>query len=97
MGFYMKRRMSDEQYYLSMANRPQRQDKFSKYRGVTKGSKNYKYRAVLVYKAVRYYLGNFNDEVEAAKAYNEAALRIIGPHAVLNDLSDIKPTHPLQS
>ena len=35
---------------------------------------------------MRHFLGNFADELEAARAYNEAALRIIGDFALLNDV-----------
>lgn len=97
MTYYFNRKMSDKDYYLAMARRPQPKNKYSKYRGVTVGTKKQPYRAVLVYQAVRHYLGNFNTELEAAKAYNEAALRIIGPHAVLNDLSDSENPDSTQS
>jgi hypothetical protein len=79
--------MDDKDYYLSMANRPQRKDKFSQYRGVAKSNGNYLYRVQLKYKGVLHNCGSFNDEIEAALAYNRRALQIIGPHAVLNDVS----------
>jgi hypothetical protein len=37
-------------------------------------------------------LGSYVTEVEAAKAYNDAALRIIGEYAVLNDLTQESTT-----
>jgi hypothetical protein len=89
MASYFKRKMSDKDYYLSMAKRPNSTKHFSKYRGVTKANKPNKYRSVLTYKGQRFYLGEFYSEIEAAKAYNEAALKIIGEYAVINDFSDL--------
>jgi hypothetical protein len=46
------------------------------------------YRAVLTYKGRRYYLGNYKDELDAARAYNKAALAIIGDYALINELPE---------
>jgi hypothetical protein len=80
---------SKEAYYLSMANRPRPANRASVYRGVSR-SNNAKlpWRAALGYRGGRYYLGNHATEREAALAYNEAALRIIGEHAVINEITD---------
>jgi hypothetical protein len=46
------------------------------------------WRAALGYRGARHYLGTFSTEREAALAYNEAALRIIGDHAVINEITE---------
>jgi hypothetical protein len=46
------------------------------------------WRAALGYRGARYYLGNHATEREAALAYNRAALRIIGDHAVINEVGE---------
>lgn len=88
MPSYYRKKLSDREFYLSQAQRPLRANKFSRYRGVTKGSPTHPYRACLTHKGQRYYLGNYATELEAARAYNDAALRIIGDFALLNDLGD---------
>lgn len=98
MVSYLPRKMNEKDYYLSMANRPQRKSKFSHYRGVTKASGNYLYRAQFKHKGVLYDCGLFNDEIQAALAYNSRALQIIGPHAVLNDVSKgLTPRHEINN
>jgi hypothetical protein len=87
MASYYRKRLSDRDFYLSQASRPLRPGKFSRFRGVTKGTPTHPYRVCLTHKGQRYYLGNFATELEAARVYNEAALRIIGDYALLNDLS----------
>jgi hypothetical protein len=78
-----------EAYYLSLANRPRRANASSPYRGVSRSTNpKLPWRAALGYRGRRYYLGMFATELEAAKAYNRAALRIIGDHAVINPLPD---------
>lgn len=86
MVSYLTKAMSDKDFYLSQARRPLKKNKFSKYRGVSKGSRNNPYRAMLTYKGRRYYLGEFATEDQAALAYNKAALAIIGSHAIINDV-----------
>jgi hypothetical protein len=58
----------------------------SKYKGVTfdRRSKNKKWRAVLCADGKFIRLGYFADEVEAARAYDRAALKYKGEFAVLN-------------
>jgi hypothetical protein len=79
--------MSDRDYYLSQASRPRPATAYSQYRGVSKGNKG-KYRSVLTFKGRRYYLGNYDNEIDAARAYNKAALAIIGDYALINELPD---------
>lgn len=42
----------------------------------------------ITHKGKRYYLGSFATELEAAKAYNKAALAIIGSYAIINQLPE---------
>jgi hypothetical protein len=83
---YYRKRMSDKDFYLSQARRPLRKDAFSRFRGVTKGTATHPYRAAITHMGVRYQIGVYTCEIEAARAYNEAALRIVGDYAILNDI-----------
>lgn len=86
---YFNCKTSREDYYLSLANRPLPANRTSAYRGVSRSkSPRLPWRAGLGYRGARYYLGAFATELEAARAYNEAALRIIGDHAVINELPE---------
>lgn len=71
-------------YYRRMASRPKSPNATSIYKGVTK--RGAKWGATVNFKGRRYYIGTFATEVEAAKAYNKHALRIIGPGAIFNQL-----------
>jgi len=86
-GYYLFKG-SEEEYYRKLVTRPARSDAFSKYRGVAKNSGTKPYRAQFSFKGRRYYLGAFDDEISAAKAYNKAAACVIGPHAILNEIPD---------
>ncbi len=58
----------------------------SKFKGVT-WCKTYNKWLVRIYvNKKKYYLGYFNDEEEAAQAYNEAALEFFGEFARINEL-----------
>lgn len=77
-------------YQQNGANKLKRKKGFSKYKGVhehivKQDGRIYKYfrgRIVVNYKKIS--LGIFKDEIEAAKAYNEAALKYQGEFARLN-------------
>jgi hypothetical protein len=45
-----------------------------------------KWRAQITYQAQQVYLGCFTDVVDAARAYNEAALKYFGDFAYLNPI-----------
>jgi hypothetical protein len=83
---YCRKKLSDKDYYLSQARRPLRKNAYSRFRGVTKGTATHPYRAALTHMGVRYQIGVYTCELEAARAYNEAALRIVGDYAILNDI-----------
>ncbi len=56
----------------------------SKYKGVIKDTSSGKWRAGISYNGKHIHLGMFDDEIEAAKAYDEAAKKYYGEYAVLN-------------
>lgn len=86
-GYYLRKGVDPKEYYLGMANRPPRKNKFSKYRGISKsGNDKRPYRAYFRYQGVGYSVGVFADELEAVRAYNKAITAVIGPHAVTNPL-----------
>lgn len=86
-GYYSKKK-TDVEVYLANARRPTKPDKFSKYRGVHKSNNPKKpFRAGICFKGKRYVIGVYESELEAAQAYNKFALNLIGPRALINDLS----------
>jgi hypothetical protein len=56
----------------------------SKYKGVSLDKREKRWRADISYKCKRIHLGYFDNEEEAAKAYDEAAKELYGEYAVLN-------------
>lgn len=67
-----------------------KREKLSKYRGVTKH--NDRWIAEFKHNKIRYALGTFYSENEAAEAYNKKAIEILGDKAILNviDCNDNK-------
>lgn len=63
------------------------QTKSSKYVGVTWNKINKKWMSQISYKKNQYYLGYFDSEEEAAKAYNQKALELYGQYAKINEIS----------
>lgn len=97
-GYYYSGRKPDKDYYLVLASRPKPKDSFSKYRGVSRnGNPALPYRAAFKYQGRSYYLGAFATELEAAAAYNKGVLRVIGDHAILNELPSESSTSELPS
>ncbi len=56
----------------------------SKYRGVVYAKRDKSWRAEIRKDNVRYYLGSFENEIDPAKAYDLAAIRLYGNKARLN-------------
>lgn len=54
----------------------------SKYKGVSKRENSYQAQITKNYK--KKYIGTFTSEIEAAKAYDEYAIKLFGPHAFTN-------------
>ena len=58
----------------------------SKYKGVSWHSKNKKWVATIYAFREKIYLGSFQEELIAAKAYNKAAIKLFGKYAKLNEI-----------
>lgn len=56
------------------------------YKGVWKNKQTIPWTAEIRASGIKYFLGNFSTEIEAAKAYNEAAIKHHGEFARLNQL-----------
>ena len=67
-------------------NRDVHKDSSNEYKGVHLERK--KFRARIKHKGKYLHLGNFNTAIEAAQAYNEAALKYHGEFAKLNSIID---------
>lgn len=65
-------------------NQRKRMNTSSKYKGVTWSRKNGKWQAEIASKGIRFFLGLFNSEEEAAKAYDVKAIELHGIYAKTN-------------
>jgi hypothetical protein len=80
------RRCSQSQ---NMANRDKAKDAvYSKHKGVTWDMSRNKWLAQITVKNKHIFIGRFNNEIDAAKAYNQVALKYFGEFAVLNILEE---------
>ena len=64
----------------------------SKYRGVWYNKKKKRWRAVIGINNTRKVIGNFRDEIDAAKAYDKAAKHFYREFAILNFPEDVDKT-----
>jgi hypothetical protein len=69
----------------------------SKYKGVSIDKRTNKWRAIIYHKYIKIHLGFFDNEEEAARAYDEAAKELYGEYAVLNFKEDSHPSSPRAS
>lgn len=71
-------------------NAKQKSDSTTKYKGVRKSDSGYQWQASISVNGKRITLGGFSTQLEAARAYNDAATKHFGEFSKLNDL----PNHP---
>lgn len=69
-----------------MTNTPSKKNSSSRFKGVTWHKVNKKWRVQIAIKGVKYHLGMFDDEREAALMYNYAAMEAWGKHARFNNV-----------
>ena len=67
-------------------NRKKIPGRSSKYKGVSFEKDRNKWRSIIINNYQKIDLGRFDNEVDAAKAYNKAAIELFGEFARLNDL-----------
>ncbi|WP_257064257.1 HNH endonuclease [Priestia megaterium] len=70
----------------NMRNRKKHSKKSSKYKGVSFNNKHQKFVAMIKLNNKHHYIGTFNNEKEAALAYNNKALELHGEYANLNEI-----------
>lgn len=86
---YWRTQKSEIEFWLAHARRPLPKNKISRFRGVQKnGNPEKPFRVSITFNGKRYFGGAFADELEAAKAYNALALKVIGPNAYLNEIPE---------
>jgi len=61
----------------------------SKYKGVNFSTYHMKFKASISVNKISIYLGIFSSEIDAAKAYNEAAIKYFGEFAWLNKFEEV--------
>lgn len=74
--------------FESAQNRKSRDNCMSQYKGLTYRKKEGKWQARIAYNHKRISLGYFKDEIEAAKAYNTAAIKYHKEFAYLNPIPE---------
>lgn len=67
---------------------PRQNSRTSAYKGVFRCTHNGRFRAAITLNRKRIYLGYFDDEVDAARAYNAKALELFGSFAYLNPIPE---------
>lgn len=70
----------------NQANRKKGKNKSSIYKGVIWHKRRNHWLAQITINRKKIYLGSFNNEIDAAKAYNEAAIKYFGEFARLNEV-----------
>lgn len=70
----------------SMNRKKQKGQYYSKHKGVSFNKKLKKWRAHITFRNAHIHLGTFASEVDAALAYNKAAIKYFGTYARLNKL-----------
>ena len=60
----------------------------SKYKGVSWHKRIKRWNAKIMHKGKRIHLGYFDDDIDAAKAYNAKAIELFGEYAYLNKFDD---------
>lgn len=83
-------RICTRQENLRNTGKYKRKNSSSKYKGVSFHKKANKWEAGLKVDGKRKWLGLFDLEIDAAKAYNEAVLTYFGNFAKINKIEDIK-------
>ena len=68
----------------NMMNRISNKNSSSKYKGVSWYRQNKKWMSQIMFNKKQHYLGLFNSEKDAAKAYNKSAEELFGEYAKLN-------------
>ena len=71
-----------------MNRRKCQSNRSSKFKGVSWNCRKTQCEARIIKDKRKYHLGYFHDEKDAARAYNERAMELLGEYAHLNDISD---------
>ena len=72
----------------AMNSRP-RKGGTSKYKGVCLSKRDNRWQAKIKFNKNTIWLGSYASEVDAAKAYNQAALKYFGEYACLNEIPEV--------
>lgn len=70
----------------NLANRPKQANNKSGFKGVIFDKSRNKWRSEIRVDGKSYYLGRFDDKIDAAVAYNEKAIELLGEFAHLNEI-----------
>lgn len=74
------------EYGVNSHNRSKQTGKSSRYIGVSFDKNNKKWSAGISHQNKKYHLGSFENEIDAAEAYNQKAIELYGDYSNLNQL-----------